>query len=101
MSFRTLQYILALADTGHFGKAADSCNVNQSTLSLQIKRLEDYLGVALFNRDTHPVATTEAGREIVALARITVQVCQAIKETARHHRSSENSIQQFLETDSG
>jgi len=49
MTLQELRYVVALADAGHFGHAAEACFVSQSTLSTQIKKLEDYLGIALFD----------------------------------------------------
>jgi hypothetical protein len=50
MTLQELRYVVALADAGHFGHAAEACFVSQSTLSTQIKKLEDYLGIILFDR---------------------------------------------------
>ena len=50
MNLRDLRYLVALADTRHFGRAAERCNVTQPTLSAQLKKLEDFLGVALVER---------------------------------------------------
>lgn len=86
MSFRTLQYALALAETGHFAKAAAQCDVTQSTLSLQIKRLEEYLGVELFDRQARPVKPTAAGEHVLAHARQAIDACQAIRAIAAQQR---------------
>lgn len=69
MNLRDLDYICAVADTGHFGRAADMCHVSQPTLSGQIKKLEDYLGVTLFERARSGAKLTDAGRDIVDIAR--------------------------------
>ena len=69
MNLRDLDYICAVADTGHFGRAAEICHVSQPTLSGQIKKLEDYLGVPLFERARSGAKLTDVGREIVAVAR--------------------------------
>ena len=50
MTLRDLRYLVALADLGHFGRAAEACHVSQPTLSTQLRKLEDSLGVALFER---------------------------------------------------
>jgi len=50
MNLRDLQYLVALADHGHFGKAAKESHVSQPTLSMQLKKLEAYLGVQLVER---------------------------------------------------
>jgi LysR family hydrogen peroxide-inducible transcriptional activator len=82
-SFRDLQYIAAVAEELHFHKAAVRCCVSQSTLSIQLKKCEAYLGVKLFVRDQHSVALTAVGVEIVAFARVALEAAQLIKEHAR------------------
>lgn len=68
-SHRQLEYLVALADTGHFGAAARSCHVSQPTLSTQVKLLEDQLGVVLIERGPGPARTTPAGEAILPIAR--------------------------------
>lgn len=84
MTLQELRYIVALADTGHFGQAAEACHVTQSTLSTQLKKLEDYLGLTLFDRSLKRVAPTPTGRAIIASARIIVEEAARIRELARH-----------------
>lgn len=69
MNLRDLDYICAVADTGHFGRAAEMCHVSQPTLSGQIKKLEDYLGVTLFERARSGARLTDAGQDIINIAR--------------------------------
>jgi LysR family hydrogen peroxide-inducible transcriptional activator len=69
MNLKDLKYLVALADTGHFGKAAERTFVSQPTLSAQLKKLEDYLGVKLVERQPKNVKLTEVGRQIVVRAR--------------------------------
>jgi LysR family transcriptional regulator, hydrogen peroxide-inducible genes activator len=69
LSSRQLQYIVAVADTLGFHKAAERCHVSQPTLSAQVKQLEDVLGVRLFERDRRRVLLTAAGTVVVAHAR--------------------------------
>src|SRR5271163_677787 len=69
MNVRDLKYLVALADTGHFGKAAERSCVSQPTLSAQLKKLEEYLGVKLVERQPKNVQLTEVGRQIVVRAR--------------------------------
>lgn len=83
MTLQELRYVVALADTGHFGRAAEACFVSQSTLSTQIRKLEDYLGLALFDRSLKNATLTPAGREIVDSAR------RIIEETNRIHELSQ------------
>lgn len=83
MTLQELRYIVALADAGHFGKAAEVCHISQSTLSTQIKKLEDFLGVILFDRSLKQVSLTPVGREIVASARLMLDEANRIRELAR------------------
>jgi len=86
MNLRDLQYLVALADTGHFGEAAERCHVSQPTLSAQIKKLEEYLGVQLFERQPRRVTVTDVGRRVVERARSIVQEAEDIREIARASR---------------
>ncbi|MFN8253450.1 MAG: LysR substrate-binding domain-containing protein [Ferruginibacter sp.] len=69
MTFTQLEYVLAVDAWQHFAKAAATCFVTQPTLSMQIHKLEQELGVKLFDRSKMPVVTTAAGKEIVSHAR--------------------------------
>jgi LysR family hydrogen peroxide-inducible transcriptional activator len=84
MTLQELKYLVALADHGHFGKAAEACFITQSTLSTQIKKLEDFLGVTLFDRSLKRVTPTPIGREILAAARSIVEESERIRELAKH-----------------
>jgi LysR family hydrogen peroxide-inducible transcriptional activator len=86
MNLRDLRYLVALADERHFGKAAERCFVSQPTLSAQIRKLEDYLGVSLVERQPKRVSLTETGEKIVARARLVLQEADAIVEIARTDR---------------
>jgi LysR family transcriptional regulator, hydrogen peroxide-inducible genes activator len=69
MNLKDLKYLVALADTGHFGRAAERTFVSQPTLSAQLKKLEQYLGVKLVERQPKKAQLTEAGKQIVMHAR--------------------------------
>jgi LysR family hydrogen peroxide-inducible transcriptional activator len=86
MNLRDLRYLVALADERHFGKAAERCYVSQPTLSAQIRKLEEYLGVPLVERQPRRVALTEPGEKIVARARRLLQEADAIVDLARTDR---------------
>ena len=83
MTLQELRYIVALADTGHFGQAAEACHVTQSTLSTQLKKLEGYLGLTLFDRSLKRVTPTPTGRAIIASARAIVDEAERIRALAR------------------
>jgi LysR family hydrogen peroxide-inducible transcriptional activator len=86
MNLRDLRYLVALADLKHFGRAADRCAVSQPTLSAQLKKLEDYLGVALIERQPRNVSLTPIGEQIVTRARRVLQDSDDIIEIARASR---------------
>lgn len=83
MNLRDLRYLVALAELRHFGRAADACHVSQPTLSTQIKKLEDELGVALVERAPRHVMLTPAGHDIAARARRVLAEVEQMRETAR------------------
>ena len=83
MNLRDLKYLVALADHRHFGRAAASCFVSQPTLSTQIKKLEDELGLPLVERSPRKVMLTPAGVEAAARARVIVAEIEQMKEAAR------------------
>lgn len=82
MNLRDLKYFLAIAELEHFGHAAEQCNVSQPTLSGQIKKLEETLGVMLFERTNRRVMLTEAGHQIVIYAKRILRDVDAIHEIA-------------------
>ena len=83
MTLQELRYLVALADKGHFIRAAEACHVSQSTVSNQLKKLEDYLGVTLFERNKHQLMPTPIGKEIIERARTALGVMGQIRELAR------------------
>jgi len=86
MNIRDLQYILAVADTRHFGRAAQRCFVSQPTLSGQIKKLEEQLGVTIFERTNRSVEITPIGESILAHARLLLEQATAIEQVAQAHQ---------------
>ncbi|MFZ0790961.1 MAG: LysR substrate-binding domain-containing protein [Chromatiaceae bacterium] len=86
MTIRELSYLVALADKKNFGRAAEACHVGQPTLSVQLKKLEDYLEVTLFERDNHHVSPTPIGEEVIEQARIALKALGEIRELARQAR---------------
>jgi len=75
-----LAYVLAVAEYQHFGEAANACGVTQPTLSIQIQKLEDMLGITVFDRSKKPVMVTNMGKEIVAQAAVVVQEMRRIND---------------------
>ncbi len=78
MTLQDLRYVVAVAQHGHFGRAAGACGVAQSTLSAQIKRLERQLGVTLFERTTKSVSVTATGADVARRARQVLADVEAI-----------------------
>jgi len=83
MNLKDLKYLVALADTGHFGKAAERSFVSQPTLSAQLKKLEQYLGVKLVERQPKNLQLTEVGKQVVVRARRMLDEGEAIIALAR------------------
>ena len=75
-----LEYIVAVDEYRHFATAADKCFVTQPTLSMQIKKLEDDLGVIIFDRSRQPVVPTDIGYKLIEQARTVLASTQRIKE---------------------
>ncbi|HEY0180918.1 MAG TPA: LysR family transcriptional regulator, partial [Dokdonella sp.] len=90
MNLRDLRYLVALAEHKHFGRAAEASFVSQPTLSTQIKKIEDELGVALVERMPRKVMLTEVGREIAERARGVLDEIEQIKAIARRTRAPES-----------
>ena len=82
MNIRTLEYLTALHKYQHFGKAAEACFVSQPALSMQLKKLEDYLGVSLIERRHQNTLLTVEGVKIAQLALTALQTINSIKEYA-------------------
>jgi LysR family hydrogen peroxide-inducible transcriptional activator len=85
MNLKDLKYLVAIADTGHFGKAAERTFVSQPTLSAQLKKLEEYLGVKLVERQPKNVQLTEVGKLIVVRARRMLDEGDEIVALARNN----------------
>src|SRR3990167_977944 len=92
MNIRDLKYLIAVADHNHFGKAAEACFVSQPALSMQIKKLEESLGVLLIERTNKRIFFTEVGKVIVEQAReilCRVEALQAIAKQSKDPLSGE------------
>lgn len=87
-----LEYVVAVAKQGHFGRAAKACHVSQPSLSAQIKKLEEELEVEIFDRSLKPIAPTQAGQEIVKQAQTILREhrkLNLIAESATHEVQGE------------
>lgn len=83
MNLRDLSYILAVGKFHHFGRAADYCNVSQPTLSAQIRKLEEHLGVTIFERSNRHVIPTSVGEDMIACAENILQEVRYMEALAR------------------
>lgn len=86
LKLKDLRYLVAIADTRHFGRAAARCFVSQPTLSAQLKKLEEYLGVQLIERQPRRIQLTEAGEAVVARARRMLEAGEEIVTLAQEQR---------------
>ena len=87
-SLRQLEYVVALAECGHFGKAAKQCHVSQPTLSVQVGIVEENLGVQLFERTSATVLLTPVGERFVHGARVALAAMGDLLETVAKHSAA-------------
>ena len=90
ISLTQLQYVVEIAETGHFGRAAQNCHVTQPTLSMQVQKLEETLGVLLFERSQKPIRPTPTGQTIVALAK---EILDRAKQIELAGADQQNEVQ--------
>jgi LysR family hydrogen peroxide-inducible transcriptional activator len=83
MNLRDLGYLLAVVEHQHFGRAASACGISQPTLSVQVRKLEELLGVELFERTSKLVVPTAACQQLVGHARAAVAEAEAMLAVAR------------------
>lgn len=86
MTLTELRYIVAVARELHFGRAAEACHVSQPTLSVAIKKLEEELGIKLFERRQHDVSITPIGQQVVEQARLVLEETETIRHLAQEGR---------------
>ncbi|MFZ0743870.1 MAG: LysR substrate-binding domain-containing protein [Terracidiphilus sp.] len=86
MNLQEIRYLVALAELRHFGRAAEACNVSQPTLSSQIRKLEDQLGVTLLERTNKRVEMTPVGNRILIHAQRVLHEAGQMEEVARAAR---------------
>ena len=77
MTITQLKYTLAVAEHGNFTTASEKCFVTQPTLSMQVQKLEEELGVTIFNRSTKPLQVTEVGKKVL------IQAKKIVEESSR------------------
>lgn len=87
MTLTELRYVVAVAEERHFGRAAERCFVSQPSLSASIRKLEDELGVRIFERGKLEVLVTEVGEQVVAQARRTLEEAERVKLAARQGKN--------------
>jgi LysR family hydrogen peroxide-inducible transcriptional activator len=83
MTLQQLQYVVAVADTGQFSKAARLCHVTQPTLTMMVRKLEDELGVTIFQRRTQPARPTTEGEGLIDQARVVLREAGQLKELVK------------------
>ncbi len=83
MNLQQLEYIIAVDNLKHFGKASEKCFVTQPTLSAMIQKLEDELNLKIFDRSTHPTTTTDCGKEIIEHAKKIIKETELLREKAK------------------
>ena len=84
MNLRDLEYLVALSEHRHFGRAPAACYVSQPTLSTQIKKLETELGAPLIERGSRGVLFTMTGEAVLARAKTVLAGADEIRSIARH-----------------
>src|SRR3546814_15046966 len=83
MNLRDLRYLAAVAEHRHFGKAAEACFVSQPTLSTQLKKLEQELGVQLVERNPGHILLTEAGERVLERAQVMLRAADDLRRIPR------------------
>lgn len=88
MTLQQLEYIVSLDEHRHYVTAAEHCFVSQPNLTMQIKKLEEEIGVRIFNRDKKPLQPTEIGKEIIVRARQILRETRQLQEFVNHEKES-------------
>ena len=92
MTLQQLEYIMAVARHGHFGRAAEACNVTQPTLSAMIGKLEEEIGAKLFDRNRQPIVPTPVGERVIQQAREVLNQADCIKDIVYEEKQSLGGI---------
>jgi LysR family hydrogen peroxide-inducible transcriptional activator len=88
MTLQQLEYVIAVYRIKHFSKAADYCNVTQPTLSSMIQKLEEELGITIFDRQTNPIQPTRDGKAVIDQAWKVLLRARKLKETVEEEKQS-------------
>jgi LysR family transcriptional regulator, hydrogen peroxide-inducible genes activator len=88
MTLTQLEYIVALDSHRHFQQASDYCHVTQPTLSMQIQKLEEELGIKIFDRTKQPVIPTEVGVSVIAQARVILREANMVKQIISNQKDT-------------
>lgn len=91
-NIQQLEYIIALDNYGSFSQAAVHCNVTQPTLSMQVKKIEEELGVIIFDRSRKPLKATEEGMPILDQARIIMQEVNVLRDQVNSEKGPANGV---------
>lgn len=83
MNFRQIEYVLAVSELKSFGRAADKCYITQSTLSTMVARMEESLGVTIFNRKTKPISITQEGERIIQQLKVIQKEIESLDEITK------------------
>ena len=84
-TFQQLEYIVALDSERHFARAANKCQITQPTLSMQLKKMEDDLGVSIFDRSRQPIIPTLIGETVIQQARSLLRQRETLIESVEHY----------------
>lgn len=88
MTLQQLEYIIALDEHRHYVTAADHCYISQPNLTMQVKKLEQEIGIRIFDRDKKPLQPTVIGAQVISRARKILRECRQLKEFVNHEKES-------------
>jgi LysR family hydrogen peroxide-inducible transcriptional activator len=88
MTLQQLEYVIALDEYRHYVRSAEHCFVSQPNLTMQVKKLEEEIGVKIFDRDKKPLQPTEIGKKVIIRARQILRESKQLKEFVNHERES-------------
>jgi len=95
-SLTQLEYVLSVYKFGHFAKAAEACNVTQPTLSMQISKLEEELGVVIFDRSKKPILLTEVGKKLIEQIQTVLYEARKIESIVQEDKEGDKTGELIL-----